>query len=129
MHLRAWQAVFSPREHAPEVILQKSFAEELLGRKPEPDDTVRVADLAKPLLNQELLMRYAERVAAPAERKAAPEKPANQPDPVPGAAYSVVSRVETLEDRGRFPISILTVCGGRREPAYLCRSSWRRTCT
>jgi putative ABC transport system permease protein len=87
---------FFSSDHAPEVILQKSFAEELLGRKPEPDDTVRVAELAKPLLNQELLMRYAERVAAPAEGKAATEKPTNHSDPVPGAAYSVVSRVETL---------------------------------
>jgi putative ABC transport system permease protein len=87
---------FFSSDHAPEVILQKSFAEELLGRKPEPDDTVRVAELAKPLLNQELLMRYAERVVAPAEGKAPPEKPISQPDSVPGAAYSVVSRVETL---------------------------------
>jgi len=69
----------------------------LLGRKPEPDDNVRVADLAKPLLHQELVMRYAERVAPPAEGKAAAEKPTNPPDPIRGAAYSVVSRVETLK--------------------------------
>jgi putative ABC transport system permease protein len=88
---------FFSSDHAPEVILQKSFAEELLGRKPEPDDNVRVADLAKPLLHQELVMRYAERVAAPGEGKAAVEKPTNQPDAIRGAAYSVVSRVETLK--------------------------------
>lgn len=88
---------FFSSDHAPEVILQKSFAEELLGRKPEPDDNVRVADLDRPLLNQELVMRYAERVAAPGQGKAAAEKPTNQPDAIAGAAYSVVSRVETLK--------------------------------
>jgi putative ABC transport system permease protein len=88
---------FFSSDHAPEVILQKSFAEELLGRKPEPDDNVRVADLARPLLSQALVMRYAERVAAPGQGNAAAEKPSKEPDAVRGAAYSVVSRVETLK--------------------------------
>src|SRR5579864_4738302 len=56
------QGGFFSSDAAPEVILQKSFAEELLGKTPplggqEP----KVADLAKPLLGKELLMRYAQR--------------------------------------------------------------------
>ena len=50
----------------PEVILQKSFAEELLGMTPKPGtDNTNIADLAKPLLGKELTMRYAERTSAP----------------------------------------------------------------
>src|SRR5450631_3398484 len=52
------QGSFFSADNAPEAILQKSFAEELLGRRPEPDDNVNVAELAKPLLGQELVMRY-----------------------------------------------------------------------
>ncbi len=43
---------FFSSENAAEAILQKSFAEELLGKTPEPDDTVNVAELAKPLLGK-----------------------------------------------------------------------------
>ena len=49
----------------PEVILQKSFAEELLGITPKPGtDNTNLADLAKPLLGKELTMRYAERASS-----------------------------------------------------------------
>ena len=58
---------FFSSETAPEVILQKSFALELLGKTPPPghEDDVPVSELAKPLLGQELTMRYAQRVSAP----------------------------------------------------------------
>ncbi len=58
---------FFSSETAPEVILQKSFALELLGKTPPPghEDDVPVSELAKPLLGQELIMRYAQRVSAP----------------------------------------------------------------
>ena len=58
---------FFSSETAPEVILQKSFALELLGKTPLPghEDDVPVSELAKPLLGQELTMRYAQRVSAP----------------------------------------------------------------
>ena len=67
------QGSFFSSDTAPEVILQKSFAEELLGKTPalgaaEPN----VAELAKPLLGKELTMRYAQREAAPAPASAAP---------------------------------------------------------
>jgi len=57
------QGSFFSSPTAPEVILQKSFAEELLGktRKPGEDDTP-VTEVAKPLLGNDLVMRYSERV-------------------------------------------------------------------
>jgi putative ABC transport system permease protein len=79
---------FFSSESAPEVILQKSFAEQLLGTKATANDDVKVVDLAKSLLGKELTMRFAERVATPTESKT--ENPG-------GAAYSVVSRERTLK--------------------------------
>src|SRR6202007_676620 len=60
------QGSFFSSDSAPEAILQKSFAEELLGKTPplgaqEPN----VAELAQPLLGKELVMRFAQRGAAP----------------------------------------------------------------
>ena len=75
------QGSFFSSETAAEVILQKSFAEELLGKTPalgapEPN----VADLATPLLGKELVMRYAQRVSAPS-----PPVPLRQSAAAPGA--------------------------------------------
>src|SRR5215471_19958983 len=56
------QGRFFSSETAPEVILQKSFAEELLGKTPRlgsPEPAV--SELAQPLRGKELLMRYAQR--------------------------------------------------------------------
>jgi len=78
---------FFSSESASEAILQKSFAEQLLGRK--ANDDVKVADLAKSLLGKELTMRYAERVAAPTQSD-------NTGSPA-GMAYSVISRERILE--------------------------------
>jgi putative ABC transport system permease protein len=86
---------------APEAILQKSFAEELLGKNPELGNKANIAELAKPLLGKELVMRYAERVAAVSP----PDQDANdsqtgaseETDTVPGTSYSVISRVQTLK--------------------------------
>jgi putative ABC transport system permease protein len=82
---------FFSSETAPEAVIQKSFAEELLGRTPKPGvDETNVAELAAPLLGKELTMRYAQREAA----KTTPSTPgASSVDAgVAGAAYSVVSR-------------------------------------
>ena len=92
------QGSFFSSDTAPEIILQKAFAEELLGKKQNAgDDNVNVADLAKPLLGHELTMRYAERTASP-DANADPAKPSKaQPDQgVAGASYSVVSREQKL---------------------------------
>jgi putative ABC transport system permease protein len=69
------QGHFFSSDTAPEAILQKSFAEELLGRTRTPgQDQVNVAELAAPLLGKELIMRYAQR--APSPTAAAPHAPA-----------------------------------------------------
>ena len=61
------QGSFFSSDMAPEVILQKSFAAELLGKTPKPGaNEAPVAELAKPLLGKEMTMRYAERIDSPA---------------------------------------------------------------
>ena len=94
------QGSFFSSETAPEVILQKSFAAQLLGKTAKAgSDEVSVAELAKPLLGKPIVMRYAERTAKPAA--SAPEKNA-QADSLSsvndsvGMAYSVVSHEQTL---------------------------------
>ncbi len=64
------QGSFFSSDDAAEAILQKAFAAELLG-KTDREDQETTAELAKPLLGKELVMRYAERVNAPAEAGAA----------------------------------------------------------
>jgi putative ABC transport system permease protein len=83
---------FFSSETAPEAILQKSFAEQLLGKTAAANENIKVADLAKSLLGKELTLRYAERTAAPAE--------SNRPGNPAGMAYSVVSRERTLRIAG-----------------------------
>src|SRR5258708_3123136 len=73
----AVQGHFFSSDTAPEVILQKTFAEELLGRAPKPGlDETNVAELA-PLLGRELTMRYAQREGQSSPVKAAPENALN----------------------------------------------------
>jgi putative ABC transport system permease protein len=100
---------FFSAEASPEVILQKSFAEELLGIKPKPgtDDT-NIADLAKPLLGKELTMRYAERTASPTSK-----------GPVDGAAYSVVSRQQTLKIVGVTDVDPDSMRGAARARVFV----------
>jgi putative ABC transport system permease protein len=88
---------FFSSDTAPEVILQKAFAEELLGKTPKPGaDDISAGSLAPSLLGKKLTMRYAQRQAAPVPSKA--DAVASMPDQstVPGAAYSVVSREQEL---------------------------------
>jgi putative ABC transport system permease protein len=103
------QGGFFSAEASPEVILQKSFAEELLGIKPKPgtDDT-NIADLAKPLLGKELTMRYAERTASPTSK-----------GPVDGAAYSVVSRQQTLKIVGVTDVDPDSMRGAARARVFV----------
>jgi putative ABC transport system permease protein len=74
---------------APEVILQKSFAEQLLGKPARDDQNLKVADLAKSLLGKQLIMRYAERTTAPSQPGGT--------TPNADAGYSVISREQTLK--------------------------------
>ncbi|MCU1269379.1 MAG: cell division protein FtsX [Acidobacteriaceae bacterium] len=55
------QGRFFSSEDAHEVILQKSFAAELLGKSSRGPDEINVAEVAKPLMGKQLVMRYAER--------------------------------------------------------------------
>ena len=87
------QGQFFSSDNAAEVILQKSFAEELLGRKRKPgEDDINVAELGPALLGKDLIMRYAERTATPSSTTRASERNRTQnasPDHaenVPGAA-------------------------------------------
>jgi putative ABC transport system permease protein len=88
------QGSFFSSDTAAEVILQKTFAEELVGKSPARGvDEVNVADLAKPLLGQQLTMLYSQR----APSSTPPLAPAtgagvSAGEDLIGASYSVVSR-------------------------------------
>lgn len=110
------QGSFFSSDTAAEVILQKSFAEELLGETParglpEPN----VAELAKPLLGKELTMRYAQREAAPHPN------PPLRPSEVVGhsAAYSVVSREQKLRIVGISDLDPESMRGPTRAKVFL----------
>jgi len=72
------QGNFFSGDDAHEVILQKMFASELLGRTAHNPDEVNVRDVAQPLLGKQLILRYAER-----------ESGGTAAD---SASYSVISR-------------------------------------
>jgi putative ABC transport system permease protein len=96
------QGNFFSSDTAPEVILQKSFAAQLLGKTPKAGgEEASVGELAKPLLGKQLTMRYAERTATPAtdaaDKKDAPSVNTAEPNNPAGTAYSVVSREATLK--------------------------------
>src|SRR5260370_8613986 len=56
------QGHFFSSDAAPEAILQKTFAEELLGRTPKPGlDETKLPQLSPPFLGTQLTMRYAKR--------------------------------------------------------------------
>jgi putative ABC transport system permease protein len=91
------QGSFFSSDAAPEAILQKSFAEELLGKTPPlgaPDPNV--ADLAKPLLGKVLTMRYAQRAPTPPGPDPGAKDPSQSAGEVAGASYSVISREQKL---------------------------------
>ena len=122
------QGSFFSSEAAPEVILQKSFAEELLGIKPKPgasNPDTNIAELAKPLLGKELTMRYAERTASPsasptASSTASPTTtgPADR-GPGDAAAYSVVSRQKVLKVVGVTDLDPDSMRGTARARVFL----------
>ena len=113
------QGNFFTSDTAPEVILQKSFAEELLGKVPARGiDETNVVDLAKPLLGKELTMRYAQRAASPAQSPSADT--ANPPDnSLSGAAYSVVSREQKLKIVGVSDLDPESMRGPTRAKVFL----------
>lgn len=113
---------FFSSETAPEVILQKSFALELLGKTPPPghEDDVPVNELAKPLLGQELTMRYAQRVSTPeSAAKSTPAKSGVSDESESDAAYSVISREQKLKIVGISDLDPDSMRGAARARVFL----------
>jgi putative ABC transport system permease protein len=109
------QGSFFSSDTADEVILQKSFAEELLGKTPPlgaPEPAV--ADLAKPLLGKELVMHYAQRVSSPPD---ADSKSGDGSET--DASYSVVSREQSLKIVGVSDLDPETMRGPMRAKLFL----------
>jgi putative ABC transport system permease protein len=105
------QGSFFSSEAGAEVILQKSFAEELLGIRSKPGtDNTSIAELAKPLLGRELTMRYAERTSSPSSSSV------GQSD---SAAYSVVSRQQALKIVGVTDLDPDSMRGTARARVFL----------
>ena len=118
------QGSFFSSEAAPEVILQKSFAEELLGIKSKPgasNTDTNIAELAKPLLGKELTMRYAERTAPPSASPTASPTTTGPADrgPSDAAAYSVVSRQQALKIVGVTDLDPDSMRGTARARVFL----------
>ena len=115
------QGSFFSSDVAPEVILQKSFAEELLGKTPPPGGTeANVADLARPLLGKELTMRYAQRAAGPAQSALSASPAPNPADSsLAAASYSVVSREQQLTIVGVADLDPESMRGPTRGKAFL----------
>jgi len=112
---------FFSSQTAPEAILQKSFAEELLGKTPplgaaEPG----VAELAGPLLGKELVMHYAQRATSPAQSGvAAADSKSAGGDDFAGASYSVVSREQKLKIVGVSDLDPESMRGPTRAKVFL----------
>ncbi|HEY3620591.1 MAG TPA: FtsX-like permease family protein [Candidatus Sulfotelmatobacter sp.] len=115
------QGRFFSADTAPEVILQKTFAEELLGKAPARGvGETKVADLAKPLLGKELTMRYAQRAASPAQ-PSSPGSDATSSDEqnLDAASYSVVPREQRLTIVGVADLDPESMRGPTRAKVFL----------
>jgi putative ABC transport system permease protein len=118
----AVQGHFFSSDAAPEAILQKAFAEELLGKTPKAGlDETNVAELAAPLLGKELTMRYAQRETAPGTPAATAHDnaPAAGIGSLTGAAYSVVSREQKLTIVGVADLDPESMRGPTRARVFL----------
>ena len=110
------QGNFFSSDTAPEVILQKSFAAQLLGKTPKTGGVeATVTELAKPLLGKQLTMRYAERTATP-EAEINNSSGASQSA---GTAYSVLSREATLKIVGVSDLDPDSMRGQARARVFL----------
>ena len=96
----------------------------MLGKTPPPgqEDDVPVSELAKPLLGQELTMRYAQRVSAPASaarkrRREIQRSAAGESDS--DAAYSVISREQKLKIVGISDLDPDSMRGAARARVFL----------
>jgi len=105
------QGSFFSSDGAAEAILQKSFAEELLGITPKPGtNTTNISELAKSVLGKELTMRYAERTVSASSSSIGPSA---------SAAYSVVSREQVLKIVGLTDLDPDSMRGTARARVFL----------
>jgi putative ABC transport system permease protein len=113
------QGNFFSSDTAPEVILQKAFAAQLLGITPKAGgEDASVAELAKPVLGKQLTMRYAERTATPASTAdAQTSNPADASNS--GTAYSVVSHEAMLKIVGICDLDPDSMRGQARARVFL----------
>jgi len=113
------QGSFFSSEGAAEAILQKSFAEELLGITPKPvTDNTSLAELARPLLGKELTMRYAER-ASSSSSSSSPSPSSSGVGQSDRVAYSVISRERVLKIVGLTDLDPDSLRGGARARVFL----------
>jgi putative ABC transport system permease protein len=116
------QGSFFSSDAGSEVILQKSFAEELLLITPKPgtDDT-DIGQLAKSLVGKEMTMRYAERTTSPSTPSSfsLPLSPSSSTSSADGSAYSVVSRELTLKIVGVTDLDPDSMRGSARARVFL----------
>jgi putative ABC transport system permease protein len=114
------QGHFFSSDTAPEAILQKTFAEELLGRAPKPGvDQTNVAELAAPLLGKELTMRYAQREGQSSSAKTTVDDSPMRNRDVGSAAYSVISRQQKLKIIGVSDLDPESMRGPTRARVFL----------
>ena len=114
------QGSFFSADTAPEAILQKSFAEELLGKTPRlgaPEPPV--AELAKPLLGKQLTMVYAQRAPTTGSNANASESSKDSSEEIIGASYSVVSREQNLKIVGVADLDPESMRGPTRAKVFL----------
>ena len=113
------QGNFFSSDTAPEVMLQKSFAAQLLGKTAKAgSEEASVAELAKPLLGKQLTMRYAERTATPASTDAHASNTAEGSNSA-GTAYSVISREANLKIVGICDLDPDSMRGQARARVFL----------
>ena len=104
--LEGMQGRFFSSDKAQEVVIQKSFAAELLGRaQPNGPEELKVADVSAPLLGKQLVIRYAERIAS-----------SNAQD---SASYSVVQRELPLTIVGVTDLDPDSMRGSMRARVFL----------
>src|ERR1700692_4671435 len=116
----AVQGRFFSSDMAPEVVIQKTFAEELLGKAPKPGlDETNVAALAAPLLGKELTMRYAQREAPQAAPSSAENSTPGGDQGLAGAASSLVSRELKLKIVGVADLDPESMRGPTRARVFL----------
>lgn len=115
------QGSFFSSDMAPEVILQKAFAEELLGKTPPlgaPEPNVK--DLAPALLGKQLVLHYAQRGASTTPPLAAGSNAAGSEDSdLAGASYSVISREQKLTIVGIADLDPESLRGPMRARVFL----------